>query len=94
MTSPVPIPRSNYRAGDSGYGMTAVGSGSDTTNVTPSARGVFVSATGDFDLVTWDPVGNAEVVVPYRSVAANTYHPITTLRVKAANLTATVYYLW
>ena len=94
MTSPVPKPRSNYRAGDSGYGMTPVGAGDDTNNLTPSARGVFVSAAGAFDLVTWDPIGNAEVVIPYRAVAANTYHPITTLRVKAANLTATLYYLW
>jgi len=87
-------PRSDYRAGDSAYGAVAVGSGDDTTNLTPAARGVVVIGAGSFDLVTYDPATHAEVVIPYRNVAANTYHPLTTLRVKATNLTATLYYLY
>ena len=86
--------RTEYRAGDSGYGLSPVGAGNDTTNLALYARGVLVIASGNFDLVTWDAIAGAEVTVPYRAVAANTYHPVETRRVKAANLTATLYYIY
>lgn len=87
-------PRSDYRAGDSGYGASAVGAGSDTASLTPYARGVLVTGAGNFDLVTYDPINGVEVIIPYRTVAANTYHPMTTIRIRATNLTATLYYIF
>jgi hypothetical protein len=87
-----PIP--DYRAGDSGYGLSPVGAGDDITNLALYARGVLVIGNGDFDVVTWDPVAGAEATVPFRSVSANTYHPIITRRVMATNLTATLYYIY
>jgi len=87
-------PRSEYRAGDSGYGLAAVGAGSDTVSLTPAARGILVTTGGNFDLICYDPLTGADVTVPFRTVAANTIWPFTVKRVNATNLTATLYYIW